>query len=31
MYNMEFTEEERQAMIEDARIGNKKYKQQFAN
>ena len=31
MYNMEFTEEERQAMIEEARIGNKKYKQQLAN
>ena len=28
---MDFTEEERQAMIEDARIGNKKYKQQLAN
>ena len=28
---MEFTEEERQAMIEDARIGNKKYRQQVSN
>ena len=28
---MEFTEEERDAMIEDARIGNKKYRQQLAN
>ena len=29
--NMEFTEEGRQAMIEDARIGNEKYIQLLAN
>ena len=28
---MEFSEEQKQALIEDARIGDKKYKQQLAN